>query len=123
MRMLAAEPYDLVAVDPAISPGGFALLKHVKDNYRWTATLVATHNQDPQFLRQAVKCRIDGLLFRPATPHEFIEQALLLAKAVTRAAVASRSACWRSAPIPTTSRSAAAARWPSTTPRTTSCTS
>ena len=66
-RMLSAEPYDLVAVDPAISSGGFALLKHIKDNYRWTATLVATHNQDPQFLRQAVKCRIDGLLFRPAT--------------------------------------------------------
>ena len=71
-----------MAVDPAISPGGFALLKHVKDNYRWTATLVATHNQDPQFLRQAVKCRIDGLLFRPATSTEFVEQALLLAEAV-----------------------------------------
>ena len=82
IRMLAAEPYDLVAVDPAIASGGFALLKHVKDNYRWTATLVATHNQDPQFLRQAVKCRIDGLLFRPATSAEFVEQALLLAKAV-----------------------------------------
>ena len=62
--MLAADAYDLVAVDPAVASGGFALLKHVKDNYRWTATLVATHNQDPQFLRQAVKCRIDGLLFR-----------------------------------------------------------
>ena len=74
-RLLAAEPCDLVAVDPALSPGGFALLKHVKDNYRWTATLVATHDQDPQFLRQAVKCRIDGLLFRPATPTEFVEQA------------------------------------------------
>ena len=78
----AAEPYDLVAVDPAITSGGFTLLKHVKDHYRWVATLLATHNQDPQFLRQAVKCRIDGLLFRPASSAEFIEQALLLAEAV-----------------------------------------
>jgi LmbE family N-acetylglucosaminyl deacetylase len=82
IRMLSAETYDLVAVDPAISAGGFALLKHVKDNYRWTATLLATHNQDPQFLRHAVKCRIDGLLFRPTTSTEFVEQALLLAEAV-----------------------------------------
>jgi LmbE family N-acetylglucosaminyl deacetylase/CheY-like chemotaxis protein len=82
IRMLSAEPYDLVAVDPEISSGGFALLKHVKDHYRWTATLLATHNQDPQFLRQAVKCRIDGLLFRPASSTDFIEQALLLAEAV-----------------------------------------
>ena len=82
IRVLSTEAYDLVAVDPAISSGGFALLKHVKDNYRWTATLLATHNQDPQFLRHAVKCRIDGLLFRPTTSTEFVEQALLLAKAV-----------------------------------------
>jgi LmbE family N-acetylglucosaminyl deacetylase len=81
--MLAAEPYDLVAVDPAVSPGGFTLLKHVKDHYRWIATLLATHNQEPQFLRHAVKCRIDGLLFRPAASGEFVEQALLLAKAVS----------------------------------------
>ena len=82
MRSLAATPCDLLAVDPAITPDGFALLKHVKDNYRWTATLLATANQDPQFLRQAVKCRIDGLIFRPATSDEFLEQCLLLAKAV-----------------------------------------
>ena len=82
MRMLAAAPCDVVAVDPDLSPGGFALLKHVKENYRWTATLVATHNQEPQFLRHAVKCRIDGLLFRPSTSTEFVEQVLLLAKAV-----------------------------------------
>ena len=81
-RMLSAKPYDLVAVDPAISSGGFALLKYVKDNYRWTATLLATHNQEPQFLRQAVRCRIDGLLFRPATSTEFVEQVLLLAEEV-----------------------------------------
>jgi LmbE family N-acetylglucosaminyl deacetylase len=82
IRMLSAEPCDLVAVDPAISSGGFTLLKHVKDHYRWTATLLATHNQDAQFLRQAVKCRIDGLLFRPASSTEFVEQCLLLAEAV-----------------------------------------
>ena len=82
-RILSVHPYDLVAVDPAVSPGGFALLKYIKDQYRWTATLLATHNQDPQFLRQAVKCRIDGLIFRrPEAFTEFIEQALLLAKAV-----------------------------------------
>jgi len=71
-----------VAVDPALSPNGFALLKHVKDNFRWTATLLATHNQDPQFLRQAIKCRIDGLMFRrPDAAAEFVEQVRLLATA------------------------------------------
>ena len=82
MRSLSVAPCDLVAVDPAVSPGGFALLKYVKDNFRWTATLLATGSQDPQFLRQAIKCRIDGLLFRPAEPTEFVEQVLLLAKGV-----------------------------------------
>ena len=118
-RWLTTEPCDLLALDPDLTPGGFELLKHVKDNYRWTATLVATHNQDPQFLRHAVKCRIDGLLFRPSTSTEFLEQCLLLAEAVN----ARRSACWRSAPTPTMSRSAAAVRWPSTRPITTCCTS
>ena len=33
-------------------------------------------------MRQVVKCRIDGILFRPMTPEEFVEQVLLLAKAV-----------------------------------------
>jgi LmbE family N-acetylglucosaminyl deacetylase len=80
---LASEPYDLVAVDPAVSPGGFTLLKHIKDNYRWIATLLTSASQDPQFLRHAVKCRIDGLLFRPVTSAEFVEQALLLADAVS----------------------------------------
>jgi LmbE family N-acetylglucosaminyl deacetylase len=84
IRLLAAEPWDLLAVDPADTPDGFALLKHVKDNYRWIATLLATRNQDPQFLRQAVKCRIDGLLFRPVASGEFVEQALLLAEAVSQ---------------------------------------
>lgn len=83
IAMLAAEPCDLVTVDPAITPGGFALLTHVKEHHRWIATLLATHNQDPQFLRQAVKCRIDGLLFRPAASAEFVDQALLLAEAVS----------------------------------------
>ncbi len=80
LRMVSAEPYDLVATDPAVSSGGFALLQYIKDNYRWTATLAATRNQEPQFLRELVKCHIDGLLFRPSTPADFIEQALLLAK-------------------------------------------
>ena len=52
-----------------------AFLQHVKDHYRWTATLVATFNQEPQFLRQAIKCRIDGLVFRrPDAAAEFVEQ-------------------------------------------------
>jgi LmbE family N-acetylglucosaminyl deacetylase len=83
IRMLAAEHYDVVAIDPAVTPNGFELLTHVKDNYRWIATLLASHEQDPQFLRRAVKCRIDGLLFRPVGSHEFVEQAMLLAKAVS----------------------------------------
>lgn len=82
IRLLEAEHYDVVAVDPAVTADGFELLKHVKDHYRWIATLLATHDQDPQFLRRAVKCRIDGLLFRPVGSAEFVEQALLLAKAV-----------------------------------------
>jgi LmbE family N-acetylglucosaminyl deacetylase len=80
MRLLSVSPYDLVAVDPAISSGGFALVKYIKDNYRWTQTLIATHNQEPQFLREAIGCGVDGLLFRPTGSAEFIEQALLLAR-------------------------------------------
>lgn len=82
MRLLAVEPYDLVGLDPAVASGGFALLKYIKDNYRWTATLIATGNQEPQFLREAIACRVDGLLFRPVTPDEMIEQALLLGREV-----------------------------------------
>lgn len=80
LRMVSAEPYDLVAVDPDVSSGGFTLLQDIKDNYRWTATLIATRNQEPQFLREAVRRHIDGLVFRPATSAEFIEEALLLAR-------------------------------------------
>ncbi|RYD90356.1 MAG: PIG-L family deacetylase, partial [Sphingomonadales bacterium] len=54
-------------------------LMYVKENYRWTSTLICTHNQEPQFLREAIRCRVDGLLFRPAASAEAIEQALLLA--------------------------------------------
>ncbi len=79
--MVASERYDLVAVDPVL-PGGFTLLKQIKDHHRWVATLVVTGNQSPQFMRQAVKCRIDALLFKPEAPVEFMEQALLLAGAV-----------------------------------------
>lgn len=80
-RRLEAQHWDLVVVDPVI-PAGFELLKHVKDTYRWVATLVVSHTQTPQFLRHAVKCRIDGLLFKPVSSAEFLEQALLLAEAV-----------------------------------------
>jgi LmbE family N-acetylglucosaminyl deacetylase/AmiR/NasT family two-component response regulator len=80
-RMLAAQRWDLVVADPAV-PGDFDRLKRIKANQRWLATLVVTRNQSPEFLRQAVKCRIDGLLFKPASPGEFLEQALLLAGAV-----------------------------------------
>ena len=80
--LVAAERFDLVAVDPVL-PGGFELLKEIKDNHRWVATLVVTANQSPSYMRQAVKCRIDGILFRPLTPEEFVEQILLLAKDVS----------------------------------------
>ncbi len=80
--LVAAEHFDLVVVDPVV-PGGFDLLKEIKDKYRWVATLVATANHTPSFMRQAVKCRIDGLLFRPMTAEEFVEQVLLLARAVS----------------------------------------
>ena len=58
------------------------LTLYLTDYLRWVATLVVTHLQTPQFMRQVVKCRIDGILFRPLTAEEFIEQILLLAKAV-----------------------------------------
>ena len=80
--LVEAEHFDLVVVDPGALPGGLALLKEIKENYRWVATLVVTYLQTPQFMRQVVKCRIDGILFRPLTAEEFVEQVLLLAKAV-----------------------------------------
>jgi LmbE family N-acetylglucosaminyl deacetylase len=77
-RMLDSQHWDLVVADPAL-PGDFERLTRVKANHRWLATLVVTDNQSP-FMRQAVKRRIDGLLFKPVTPAEFVEQALLLAE-------------------------------------------
>jgi LmbE family N-acetylglucosaminyl deacetylase len=79
MRQLATHPYDLVAVDPAVAFGGFALLRFINDNYRWTATMVVTMNQEPQFLREAIACRVDGLLFRPMPSADFVEHTLMLA--------------------------------------------
>lgn len=79
-HMLASQHWDLVVTDPAL-PGDFDRLKRVKANRRWLATLVVTHNHSPQFMREAVICGIDGLLFKPVTPAEFMEQALLLAEA------------------------------------------
>jgi len=79
--LLDAQPWDLVVVDPVL-PGGFDLLKRIKATRRWVATMVLSHDQTPQFLRQAVKCQIDGLLFKPVAAQEFLEQALLLAEAV-----------------------------------------
>jgi len=79
-RMLASQHWDLVVTDPAL-PGDFDRLKRVKASRRWLATLVVTHNQSPKFMREAVKRGIDGLLSKPVTPAEFMEQALLLAEA------------------------------------------
>jgi LmbE family N-acetylglucosaminyl deacetylase len=76
-----AQQWDLVVVDPVV-PGGFEFLKRIKSNHRWVATMVVSHNQTPQFLRHAVKCQIDGLMFKPVSSGEFLEQALLLAEAV-----------------------------------------
>ena len=78
--MLASQHWDLVVTDPAV-PGDFDRLKRVNANHRWLATLVVTHNYSLQFMREAVICGIDGLLFKPVTPAEFMEQALLLAEA------------------------------------------
>ena len=81
-HMIAAVRHDLVVIDAEL-PGSFDLLKEVKDKYRWIGTLVVSHNQTPSFLRQVVKSRIDGLLFKPVTAAELIEQATLLATAVS----------------------------------------
>src|SRR5258708_13961952 len=52
-RMVAAERWDLIAVDPVLD-GRFALLSHLKDNHRRLATVAVTRQQSPQFMRQAV---------------------------------------------------------------------
>jgi len=80
--MVASERFDLVAVYPVL-PDGFALLKEIKNKYRWIASLVVSRDQSPSFPRHSVKCRIDGLLFKAVAPAEFIDQALLLANAVS----------------------------------------
>lgn len=80
IRLLENHSYDLVALDPDSTPRGFDLLNYVKDNYRWTATLIGTKNQEPTFLRAAIACRVDGLLFRPITSSNMIEQGLLLGR-------------------------------------------
>jgi LmbE family N-acetylglucosaminyl deacetylase len=78
-RMVGAQELDLLAIDPRL-PGGFDFIKEVKANNRWLAVMVVTANQSPEFLRQAVQCRIDGLLFKPVTRALFMKQALLLAE-------------------------------------------
>ena len=78
-RMLASQHWDIVVTDPAL-PGDFDRLKRVKASRRWLTTLVVTHNQSSKFMREAVKCGIDGLLSKPVTAAEFMEQALLLAE-------------------------------------------
>lgn len=79
--LVASERFDLVVVDPVV-PGGFALLKEIKDKHRWVATLVASYDHSPSIMRQVVKCRVDGIVFRPMPPEEFVEQVMLLAAAV-----------------------------------------
>lgn len=79
--LVASERFDLVVVDPVV-PGGFALLKEIKDRHRWVATLVASYDHSPSAMRQVVKCRTDGIVFRPLTPEKFVEQVMLLATAV-----------------------------------------
>lgn len=81
-HMIAATRHDLVVIDAEL-PGSFDLLKEIKNKYRWVGTLVVSRNQTPSFLRQVVKSRIDGLLFKPVTSAELIEQATLLATAVS----------------------------------------
>ncbi len=79
--LVASERFDLVVVDAAVE-GGLSLLKQIKDLHRWVATLVVSDDQSPSFMRQIVKCQIDGLLFRPISREEFVEQVMLLAFAV-----------------------------------------
>ena len=64
-------------------------------------------------MRQAVECRIDGLLFEPVTPAGFMEQACCSRRECVTVADGSRDASSQSARAPTMSRSVAAERWPS----------
>lgn len=81
MGMIAAEQWDLLVIDPVV-PGGFELVKHAKAHNRWLAVMVLTANQGAEFLRRAVQCRIDGLMFKPVTRAQFLKQALILAEEV-----------------------------------------
>jgi LmbE family N-acetylglucosaminyl deacetylase len=78
-RMVEVQDLDLLAIDPVL-PGGFDLIRQVKARNRWLAVMVVTANQGPEFMREAVQCRIDGLLFKPVTRAQFMKQALLLAE-------------------------------------------
>lgn len=77
-RMMAGGKWDLVAIDPA-SQQDVEFLKDVKARHRWLSVLLVTNNRSPDFLRQAVQCRVDGLMFKPVTPAQFVEQALQMA--------------------------------------------
>lgn len=78
-RMVEVQDLDLLAIDPVL-PGGFDLIRQAKAHNRWLAVMVVTANQRPEFMREAVQCRIDGLLFKPVTRAQFMKQALLLAE-------------------------------------------
>ena len=80
MHLVATRPYDLVAAEPDRTPGGFALLKYIKDNYRWTATLIVMQSEEPRLLREALRCHVDGLILRPSGPEAFVEEVMLLAR-------------------------------------------
>jgi LmbE family N-acetylglucosaminyl deacetylase len=79
--MVATQRWDLLAVDPTL-PGSLSLLKQIKKDHRWVAILVLAGNQDPQFMWEVVESRIDGLMFKPIVPAEFMNKALSLAEAV-----------------------------------------
>ena len=66
-RMLDTEEVYLMIIDPVLD-GSFDLIRRVKATNRWLAIMVLTANQSPEFLQQAVQCRIDGLLLKRALP-------------------------------------------------------
>ena len=78
-RMLDTEEVDLMIIDPVLD-GSFDLIRRVKATNRWLAIMVLTANQSPEFLQQAVQCRIDGLLFKPVTRQQLLKRALPLAE-------------------------------------------
>lgn len=77
-RLAGTQDWDLLAIDLAL-PGAFEAHKAATASDRWMATLVVTASRETGFLQDAVRARIDGLLFKPVATGAFVQEAIDLA--------------------------------------------